>query len=1021
MNLATWSVRNPIPCILLFAIFTLAGLWGFQQLAIQNLPDIELPTVQVSLVQPGAAPAQLETEVARPVEDAMATLQQLKHLRTTVSDGMVSIAAQFELERDLTDALADVQDAIDRVRNDLPTDLEEPQVSKVTIASAPILIYALTHSDMSEEELSWFIDDIVGRAMLAVPGVGNVTRVGGVQREVQVTVDPVRMAALGVTAADVSRALRRVQQEVSGGRGQVDGGEQGVRTIATVRQAADLAALPLALADGRMVRLDQVATVADTHAERSRLALLNGEPSVGFQIARSRGADETRIAEDVRRAVQQLERDYPGLKATLVFSAVTYALEQYHASMQMLLEGALLAVIVIWIFLRDWRATLIGAAALPLSIIPTFAVMEWLGYSLNTISLLAMAVVVGILVDDAIVEVENVARHMRQGKDVRTATVDAVSEIALAVLATTSTLVVVFLPTAFMPGVPGLLFKQFGWTIVTAVVASLAVARLITPVMAIWLLRPDRHERTDGRLMASYMRLARWCLAHPRLTLLAGTGFFIVSLALVPLLPVGFIAAADEGAIQISVELPPGSRIEDSERVAEEVRNVLAEVGGIDSVFASIGAPPITLTRSAAAIGEVRKGTLTLVLAPRDERPSQQEIERELRPLLAEIPGARFAIGAGNPGEKMQIVLVSPDNHLLHASAAAIERELRGLSFLGSVTSTASLERPEVTIRPDPARAAEQGVSTQAIGETVRIALAGDFDAALAKLNLDRRQLDIRVQAGDDVRTDLDAIAALRVPGRSGPVPLGSVASLAIESGPSQIDRYNRERQVTISADLGGYPVGRAMAARDELPAVRNLPPSVRMIEAGDAEIMRELFSGFAVALVIGVICVYCVLVLLFKDWFQPVTILSAVPLSVGGAFFALLLAQAEMGLSALIGMVMLLGIVTKNSILLVDFAVMAQREHGMSLIDAMTDACHKRARPIVMTTLAMSAGMLPVAVGLTGDASFRQPMAIAVIGGLLTSTALSLLVVPVVFLYVSRFANRLYRRKPGAAPVLAS
>jgi multidrug efflux pump subunit AcrB len=1008
MNFATWSIRNPIPAILLFLLLTLAGLWGFRSLSIQNFPDLDFPAVSVTLTLPGAAPSQLETEVARRVEDSIATIEGIKHMATSITDGQVSTMIEFELGTPLSDALVDVKDAVDRVRADLPQDLEEPQVTKITIGpGGPILTYAIASDSMNEEALSWFTDDTVARAVLGVPGVGRFERVGGVQREVQVNVDPVRLQALDVTAVDISHALKRVQQEASGGHGQLSGTEQGVRTIATVRQASDLAALPVALADGRSIRLDQVADVVDTIAERTQAALLDGKPAVGFQISRSKGYDETEIAAGVARVLTELKRKHHGLSIELVQSGVAHTHGQYRASMEMLYEGAILAVLVIWWFLRDWRATLIGAAALPLSIIPTFAVMAWLGYALNGITLLALAVVVGILVDDAIVEVENITRHVREGKPVREATEEAVNEIALAVLATTATLVVVFLPTAVMSGIPGLVFKQFGWTIVAAVIASLLVARLVTPMMAAWLIRPDQRKHGEGALTARYLSLVQWCLRHRFATMAAGTAFFFASLALIPLLPTGFIPPGDQGTISINVELPPGASLTSTVQAAEQARHAIERIKGIDSVFVTAGS-----AQSAGGDGggaaAVRKGLLTLVLADRGERPKQQVIENEVRARLLEVPGARFSLGGGAPGQKLQVILASQDASALKASAATIERELRGLPHFGGVVSTASLERPEITVRPDAARAAERGVTTQAIGETMRVATSGDFDASLAKLNLDNRQIDIRVQVPASVRADLQAIANLRVPGRDSLVPLESVASVVVESGPSQIDRYDRERQITISADLSGYPLGDAVEAVKKLPAVQTLPANVKWIESGDAEFMADLFGSFGLAMLTGVLCVYCVLVLLFRDWFQPVTILSAVPLSLGGAFVALLIGRSQLGLPSLIGLVMLLGIVTKNSILLVEYAVIGIRERGMNEHEALVDACRKRARPILMTSVAMIAGMLPLALGLVGDGSFRQPMAIAVIGGLVTSTALSLLVVPVVFTYVSGVERRL-------------
>lgn len=1006
MNFATWSIRNPIPSILLFILLSLAGFWGFARLPIQDLPDLELPAVTITLTQPGAAPAQLETEVARKVEDALATLSGLRHIRTSITDGVVSIQAEFVLEKPLSDALIETKNAVDRVRSNLPTDLQQPTVAAVTFAGSPILTYAVSSSRMDEEALSWFVDDALAKAVLDVGGVDRMDRVGGVQREIRVEVDPVRLAALGVTAADLSRALRDVQQESSGGRSQLGGAEQSIRTVALAGQAFDLAAFPIALPGGRHVRLDEVATVHDTYAERTQAALLDGRPAIGFNVYRARGSDETKVAEGVTAALARLQAADPALEVELVSSSVAYTLEQFDGSMAMLYEGALLAIVVVFFFLRDWRATLVAAAALPLSILPAFAAMYWLGYSLNTLTLLALAVTVGILVDDAIVEIENIERHRRQGKPVLEAVKDAVTEIALAVIATTMALVVVFVPTALMGGVPGLLFEQFGWTAVIAVLASLLVARLVTPMMAAYLLKGNvKKERSDGRIMSRYLAAVRWCLGHRRITVAAAVAFLVGSLALVPLIPTGFIPPTDNDFTTLTVELPPGSSLESTLRVAEQARQTLHHIDGIRSVFTTVGQPQGG--DGGVQPGEVRRASLTITFLPRGERSSQAEIEAQVRTTLEAVPGARFALDGGGPGNTLQLILASDNNRALKATVQTLERELRGVAGLSNIRTTASLERPEIVVHPDLQRAAEQGVTAAAIGEVLRIATSGDFDANVARLNLDNRQIYIRLRLADASRKDLDAIAELRVNSREGVIPLSSVASLSLSSGPAQIERYDRRRYITVQADLGGVPLGDAVAAVQALPSVRSMPSSVELIEAGDAELAAELGQGFVMALVVGVLCIFCVLVLLFRDFLQPITILSAIPLSVGGAFLALLVAGSELGVPAMIGLVMLMGIVTKNSILLVEYAVVGITERSLSLRDALIDACHKRARPIVMTTVAMIAGMLPIALGLGADASFRQPMAIAVIGGLISSTALSLLVVPVVFTYLDALHHR--------------
>lgn len=1006
MNLATWSIRNPIPSVLLFVVLVLAGLNGFSKLAKQDLPDLDLPTVKIELRQPGAATSQLETEVARKVENALASLRGIKHARTQINDGVVTMTISFMLDRNLNEALADCKDAIDRIRNELPPELEEPRVTKVQVGpGGAMLSYALSHASWNEEQLSWFVDDALAKAIQSVPGVGDYSRIGGVKREVRVTLDPGKLLEADTTAADVSRALKRMQLDTSGGRGQLDHAEQSVKTLAARQTADDLARMSIVLPDGRKLRLDQVAQIEDNTADRTQIALLDGKAAVGFQVWRTKGFDEVKIAAGIEQVLQQLQAQTPGLQFVKISSKVEHTLEQYDGSMDMLFEGALLSVLVIWLFLRDWRATLIGAVALPLSIIPAFAFMAWMGYSLNTITLLALAVVVGILVDDAIVEVENIAAHMHSGKPVRVATEQAVNEIALAVAATTASLIVVFLPTAFMPGVPGLVFTQFGWTIVVAVALSFLVARIITPMMAVWLIRPGQHHETqsEGALMRGYVRCVSWCLAHPGKTVLTGLLLFALSLALIPMLPTGFMPAADRGTTTVNIELPPGAGLPQTLATSERARLAIADIKGVRSIFTQLG------DSNRIEAGELRRASLVVVLSERGQRPKQQVIEQAIRERLDKLPGARISLSGGGSGEKLELVLSGSNQTALLETARALETQLRALPKLNSIISTASLERQDIVVRPNPLLAAERGVTTQAINDTLRVALSGDRAVSLPKLNLDQRQIDIRVLLPADIRSDIHAIGALRVPGRGGLVAIHSVADLSLESGASQIDRFDRERQITLTADLGGSALGDALKAAKALPALQNLPASVHLLESGDAETQAEMFNGMRMAMGVGVLSLYAVLVLLFKDWFQPLTILSAVPLSVGGAFAALLLASSELSLPTMIGLVMLMGIVTKNSILLVDFAIVAM-EQGMDQHTALLTACKKRVQAIIMTTVAMTAGMLPIALGYGADASFRQPMAIAVIGGLLSSTAMSLLMVPVVFTYVAALQKRILR-----------
>jgi multidrug efflux pump subunit AcrB len=1020
MNVSAWSIRNPIPAILFFVMLTLAGVLAFKAMKIQQFMDIELPMVTVSASLPGAAPAQMETEVARKIENAVATLQSIKHIYTKVQDGAATVTVEFRLEKPTQEAVDDVRDAVARIRADLPADLKDPAVSKVNLSGAPILTYTVASSRLDDEALSWFVDNTVTKALLAARGVGAVARVGGVAREIRVELDPARMLALNATAADVSRQLRRIQQEASGGRADIGGAEQAVRTIATVASAHELAAMDIVLSDGRRVRLDQLATVGDGVAEPRSAALLNGRPVVGFEVTRSRGAGEVEVAENVVRVLAQLKAEHPHIEITEAFNFVDPVIENYEGSMSLLLEGAALAVLVVWLFLRDWRATLVSAAALPLSAIPTFAVMYLMGFTLNVVTLLSMSLVVGILVDDAIVEIENIMRHLRMGKTPYQAAMEAAYEIGLAVIATTFTLIAVFLPTAFMSGVPGKFFVQFGWTAAIAVFFSLVVARMLTPMMAAYLLRPMAEERVP-RWLALHQDWAARCLRHRGRTLLAAAAFFFGSFALVPLLPTGFLPPDDVSQTQVYLSLPPGAALRETLAAAEQARAIVARDPNVKLVYTAVGGGKAGSDPFAPqGAAEVRKATLTLNLTPRGDRPglTKQDIEQRLRRALEAIPGVQVKVGLGSGSEKYILVLASENGALLAEHARRVERELRGLPGIGNVTTTASLVRPELVIRPDFARMADLGVTSAAIADTLRIATAGDYDQGLAKLNLSQRQVPIVVRLPAAARTDLSLLERLTVPGRTGPVLLANVATVSLGGGPAEIDRYDRLRNINFEIELNGQPLGEVEKAALALPSLRDLPPGVMQTTIGDAEAMGELFASFGLAMATGVLCIYIVLVLLFRDFVQPVTILAALVLSVPGAFLALFVAQKALSMPSMIGLIMLMGIATKNSILLIDYVLLARRGidggPGLGRFEALLDACRKRARPIVMTTVAMGAGMMPIALGIGTDPSFRAPMAIVVIGGLISSTFLSLLVIPVVFTYVDDLIG-LFRRKAVA------
>ncbi len=1004
MNVATWAIREPVPPIVLFLVFVIAGSYAFNRLNIQDMPDMEFPAVAVTAVLQGASPSQLETEVTRKIESSLSGIEGIESMVSTVTEGASTTMIQFVLERNSIEAVDDVRSAISNARSDLPRELEEPIVTKMNAAGMPILTYTVSSESMDEEALSWFVDNVVSRKLTAIPGLAGVNRLGGVSREIRVEIDPTKLAAIGLTAADVSRQLRLAQLQMSGGRGEIGSESQSLRTIATVENVQQLREFAISLPGGRHFRLDEIAEVRDTVADRGQIALLDGRPVVAFEIQRARDSNAVTLAREVAIAIDELD-DVANVEFNLVLDFVERIEHEFRSSMIMLFEGALLAMIVVLIFLRDWRATMVSAVALPLSIIPTFAVIYWMGFSLNIITMLALTLVIGLLVDDTIVEVENIVRHLRNGKSPFAAAMDAATEIGLAVVATTMTLVAVFLPTAFMGGIPGLFFRQFGWTAVIAVLASLAVARLITPMLCARFLKPHAGDAPKpGMVMTTYLRFAGLALKYRFITSLAAALFFFSSVIGLAFLPQEFVPSADSSRTSITMELAPGTPIDTTWNMAEQVRSRMGGITEITDVFTTIGISSgggMGSRGGQFSLGDIRKAKLIVLLKPASDRSrSQSEIEDELRERLKQVPGARFTVGFGGTGEKLQLNLTSEDPALLSRTSETVMRELRSINNLGNVSSNASLLRPEVFIRPDFARAAELGVTATAIGQTVQIATAGDYEAALAKMNLPERQIDIRVQLPFSARQDLATIRQLRVPGAHGLVPLEAVADIRIDSGPAQISRYDRSRNIQIDVELGNMKLGEASSLVSKLPSMNPLPPGVFKVDVGDAERMKEMFGSFGIAMATGILCVFMVLVLLFKDFMQPITILAALPLSIGGAVLALLLTNTSFSMPAVIGLLMLMGITTKNSILLVDYAVVAMRE-GMNSYEAVLDACRKRARPIVMTTLAMAAGMLPVALGLDADTSFRSPMGVVVIGGLLTSTLLSLVVVPVVFTYI--------------------
>ncbi|CAH0495045.1 efflux RND transporter permease subunit [Novosphingobium sp. CECT 9465] len=1044
-NISAWCIRNPVVPIVLFIGLTLAGLLSFSQMKVQDNPDIEFPVVIVSISQPGAAPTEIENQITQRVESAVRSIAGVDTLTSTASEGNSQTLVQFKIGHDINSAVNEVKNQVDQIRSDLPEGILEPQVFKVETSSEPIAYFAVAADDMTLEQLSWYVDDTVAKRLLAVEGMAEVSRSGGVNREIAVTIDPVRMSSLGVTASQINAALRQVNINAAGGRTEIAGSRQSVRVLGNAGSAYDLSQTEIALSNGRTVRLAEVADVRDSYSEITSIAKFNGRPVVTFSISRARGESDVSVFDTAVEEMAALEKEQGGkVEFVELFTSVTYTKEQYRSSMNAMVEGALLAVVVVFFFLRDWRATMVSAVAIPLSSIPTFWVLDLMGFTLNQMSLLALGLVAGVLVDDAIVEIENIVRHMRMGKSAYQAAIDAADEIGLAVVATTFSIVAVFFPVALMPGVSGQFFKNFGLTVVIAVLFSLLVARMITPMIAAYFLKAHGEaEHGGGVWMDRYMKVLGWSLntakarayraEHPPRRFRArlrdhrvwmmGIGFVALLLTLVlgATIPSQFFPDGDSDSSRVSVEMVPGTTLEQTERKVSEIVALLSKEQEVRSTLAS-----------------VREAKANIYLNLREDRErTSLDFEREMTPRLQQIADVRANFMSNGPsgpgggsGRPISIMLAGSNPDLLQKTAQTLVEQMAKLPQVVAPRVSADLRRPEIIITPRLDLAANLGVTTQALSQVIRIATQGEIDQNSAKFSLSDRQVPIRVKLPVESRRDLSTLENLPVTTASGgSVPLSRVAEITFGSGPTQIQRYNQSRRVFVGADLPpGVIKGDAMAEIMKLPIMKNLPQGVSNTAAGEDKFQAEMMNSFLVALGAGILLVFSVLVLLYHRFISPLVNMGSLFLAPLGGLMAIGLLGQSLSLPVFIGILMLFGIVAKNSILLIDFAL-EEMAAGKAKLEAITEAGHKRAQPIVMTTVAMVAGMIPTAVSIGGDGGWRAPMGVVVIGGLTLSTLLTLLIVPAGFSLADGLEKRIgpwlarhvLGQEPEPAPVIAA
>ena len=1026
LRISAWSIRNPTPVALLFLALVIAGVLSYLSLPIKNYPDVDFPVVVVTVTQSGASPQQLKTQVTRPVEDAVSSVTDVEAIASNVTQGASSTRIQFNIGTNMIKATDDVRAKIDQVRAQLPREIDPPTVSRYDFTDQPIVTYAVAPApgaSLSDTELSWIVDNDVSRTLQGADGVGEVDRVGGVDREINVIVDPVRMAAQGVTAPQINQALESVSEDAAGGRVDVGGREQTLRVLGAATTVDQIRNLSLPAGADRFVKLSDVADVGDGAAEVRSEAYYDGRPVVGFQITKTKEASDVSTEDAVDQALHDMAHGaaaefgapaipatHPEVRFTKIVSQVDSTRHGFAATRETLLEGMALASLVVWLFLRDWRATAVTAVAMPVSLIPTFAFMALVGFSLDIVSLLALTLVIGILVDDAIVEIENIEKRVHVGMRPYAAAMEGADQIGLAVVATTAAIVVVFMPVSFMPGIPGQFFKEFGLTVSVAVLFSLVVARLLTPLLAAYFLKP-KPPKARAPLPKVYVASLKWALDHRIAAVALGGFLFLLSVYLaVAVVPKGLQPEPNPNWYQVDIETPTGSTIGDTREALTRVAALLARQPETAHVFTAIGANGGGGGPGSTSTSGVNEAVAIAVL--HDHRAATvAQIRDRLRPALHDIPDARVTFeGNGFGGSTINEVLSSDSGEGLDAAALELQREMASVPSLADPRPATSPPAPEVVIRPRPDDAARLGVSADAIAEVARVATVGDIDANVAKLDIGERRIPIRVRLPESARASLPTLRDLRLPTASGGLTtLGSVADVYFQAGPAEITRYDRRDDIIVLGDLThGAAMSDANRDVERLPIMHNLPPGViHEQNFGNQQAQNQLFSGFGVALFAGIGLVYGVMVLLFGSFFKPVTILSALPLSLAGAFVALLLWRSELSIPSMIGLFMLMGIAAKNSILLVEYAIERERD-GASQREALMEATRERARPIVMTTMAMMAGMLPTALGIGEGSEFRQPMAVAVIGGLITSTALSLIIVPVVYEIVDDFERRL-------------
>jgi hydrophobe/amphiphile efflux-1 (HAE1) family protein len=1020
------SIKQPVFVTMLIAAIIVLGLVSYGRLGVDLMPDVNFPMVVVTTAYPGAGPEDVENLVSKPIEEAVSVLNGVNTVESNSQEGFSVVVIQFDLGTQVKFAAMDVRDKVSSIRNTLPKDVYEPVISKLDFNAAPVVSFGVTDKarKMSDADLRFFVDDKLVPIVERVSGVAQVSVVGGKEREIQVDLDHDRLLANNVSPQQVMQALSGENLNIPGGHLDLGAQELSVRTSGQFARVEDIGGVVVANQGGTPVLVKDIATIVDGYKELRSLSRVDGIPSVVFTVQKQSGTNTVQVAENVKKAMREAQKTYPNLILTVAFDEASFIKHQRDEVMKSLLLGALFAALVVFFFFVDLRNTLVTIAGLPVCVIGAFFAMNAMHFTVNMITLMALSLCIGMLIDDAIVVRENIFRHMEKlRKKPMDAARDGTSEVALAVLATTSTVVAVFIPVAFATGIAGQFFRQFGLTVAAAMLISLVEAFTFAPVLSAYFFKPKKEgevltawKKISSRWLAAYERVDRgyrpvlaWALRHRLAVAGIATAAFIMAVVFAGMVPTSFNEQPDRGEFNLSIETAPGTSLAENDRIVRQVEAYLSRRPEVSHTFTVVG-----------TMGTINNSGITVHLKEEGKTP---QFEENVRRDLAFLPGAKISFGpvtamTASSGFStwwnypIQVVVRGPDRDVLNKVAFDLKERFSKVPGFVDIDVSSREGLPEVATRIDRVKASDLGLGTAQVAMTLRTLLAGDV---VTHLQEGDRETDIRVQLDKATTDRVHAISDLTIPTLRGTmVPLSQVASVEPAQGPAKVERLDRSRVVVVAGAMGaGVAQGTVQREINKILAAYPKPADVEFRMEGQSKYMTETFTSLGQALLLAVVFIYMILASQFRSFVHPFTIMTALPLAIVGAFLALFLTGKSFSMVAFIGLIMLMGLVTKNSILLVDF-IIKKRDEGLPRDEAILQAGPTRLRPILMTTLAMILGMLPTALASGGSAESRAPLGIALIGGLITSTLLTLIVVPVVYTVIDDITHHL-RKKPNA------